>query len=362
MARFTYYLKMRRRSFLMNSFQGVLLLWALMCSPAAAADATVPAADPSASTTVTAPTTGGTTMSQSVASGTMVMNSTSMYNSTETPSPPWMLMCWKFHCYGAQCYQNQSTYMDSPMMHSMNSTMMPPMNSTGMPWMNSTQMNTTMMPPMRNMVNCPTGSYCELYRYDSMHFEARCSSQCTLGRNMCMVNGTMKDNCTMDCCNTTQCVKRNSTVYGDMPTTPATTTTTTTAPTTTPFPANGKTCRKFTCDTADCFKGKDTKEPCRIGYDYCELKKTFSGATFSYSAGCSNGCKTSTSIPSCSGATTGQCYQECCNATATNCCMMLDGNVHLNGATQLNRGSLIKLVICATMVILSSRLSAFQHI
>ncbi|XP_069478764.1 uncharacterized protein [Ambystoma mexicanum] len=274
---------------------------------------------------------------------------------------PWQLKCHSFHCFGTQCYQNQSTF--TMMMPEMNGTRMPP-NATMMPPTSSSMMSSanTSMPPPPSMysMSCFNESFCELFRDNATHYVARCTNQCALGVNLCKVNGTTKDMCTVECCNTSMCLRLNSTAYGDMLPTTAPTTTTTTTTTTTPFPGNGKHCRKFACDGADCFKGKEVKEECRTGYEYCELKKKFTGTSVSFTAGCSKNCRFAT--PSCSGATTGECYQECCNATAAACCMKLDGTVSLNGATQLNRGSLVKLLTCAAIVILSSRFSFLQKI
>ncbi|KAM4795770.1 uncharacterized protein WCC33_000856 [Rhinophrynus dorsalis] len=203
----------------------------------------------------------------------------------------------------------------------------------------------------------------QMYRHNSSHYEARCSQHC-MNQN-CMENGTAVDGCVMYCCNSSMCLtvdavinavpddmNNNTTMKASTPmmTTAMPTTTATT------ISYSDKKCRSFKCAGLDCFKtqtGAPTKQ-CRVGINHCELQKVVaSGGSVSYEGGCSNTC--STSKNSCASITNANCFQECCNATNTGCCMKLDGQVHFNTAAHISRGSVLKIVSCAIIVIFTSR-------
>ncbi|XP_053563134.1 uncharacterized protein LOC128653708 [Bombina bombina] len=237
------------------------------------------------------------------------------------------LTCYKFHCHGTDCYKDENNYIAS------------------------------------NTIECMNGEQCEVYRHNSSHYEARCSPQCN--NKPCTPD---LDDCSVQCCNTPMCGKPQSMGSGgEMSSTSATgtsgandpstvtaTMTESTTPTST-VPLSDKKCRSFVCTGTDCFKAQTavaTKQ-CRVGINHCELQKRVSGATITFEAGCSNTCATSTF--SCASITNGNCFQECCNATATACCMKLDGQVHFNMAPSINRGSILKILTWAFVVMLTSR-------
>ncbi|XP_046759666.1 putative GPI-anchored protein pfl2 isoform X2 [Gallus gallus] len=113
----------------------------------------------------------------------------SMNHTEQTP-----LSCQSFQCSGERCYQDEA--------HS--------------------NMTTT----------CYNETFCELYRFSSMNYTARCSSVCSA--ELCRTNGSVTlQQCTMECCNTSLCLQLNASSYGDLPPTtvlPTTTITTTTTP------------------------------------------------------------------------------------------------------------------------------------
>lgn len=86
---------------------------------------------------------------------------------------------------------------------------------------------------------------------------------------------------------------------------------------------------------------------------HMQLQKIVKNGVISYEAGCSNTCSSSTK--SCATITTGDCFQECCNATNAACCMKLDGQVHFNTAPLVRKGSILKIFTCAFFVIFISR-------
>ncbi|XP_025941837.1 uncharacterized protein LOC112975670 isoform X2 [Apteryx rowi] len=199
-------------------------------------------------------------------------------------------------------------------------------------------------------MTCYNSSYCELYRFSSTNYTARCSSDCSTEN--CRTNSSVSmQQCALDCCDSPLCLQLNASFYGDLPptTTPATTTTTTT----TRAPArNGKLCASFSCHGDGCFKGKKTVAGCTVGHDFCEMKKM----GLDYVAGCSKACKTAK--PVCASGMKATCYQECCPATPKASCLKLDGKVHVNGAEQVTLAPLLKLLACGMVFLLNYRVSA----
>ncbi|XP_062476816.1 uncharacterized protein LOC134164734 [Pezoporus occidentalis] len=196
-------------------------------------------------------------------------------------------------------------------------------------------------------VTCRNETYCELYRFSSTNYTARCSSAC--GSGMCRANSSVSTpECALDCCNSSLCLQLNASSYGDLP--PATmppTTTTSRAP-----PHNGKVCAAFSCHGDGCFKGKKAVARCSVGQDFCEMKKM----GLNYMAGCSKACKAAK--PVCAAGTKAACYQECCPATLKASCLRLDGKVHVSGAGRVSAAPLMKLMVCGVVLLLTSRGSA----
>ncbi|XP_043116057.1 haze protective factor 1 isoform X2 [Puntigrus tetrazona] len=176
---------------------------------------------------------------------------------------------------------------------------------------------------------CLSGQYaCEIMKGDA-GYSVSCSASCGVSCG----NGTLA-NCSVNCCNTTNCL--NSTLLGmfnsvSTTATTKTTTTTTTMKTTLPTtPAsNGKKCHNIKCNGAACYKTYNVASSvvsCIVGQDYCMLQKTTSGSTESWQAGCSTDCRKSTA---CSSTTTTGCLLECCNATTSSSCLKLTGDVNM---------------------------------
>ncbi|XP_050571211.1 uncharacterized protein LOC126913560 [Cygnus atratus] len=205
-------------------------------------------------------------------------------NSTEGT----LLTCQSFQCSGERCYQDEA-------------------------YANET-------------ATCHNETFCELYRFSSTNYTARCSSAC--GAEPCGTNSSVSlQQCALECCDTPLCLQLNASSYGDLP---ATTTppTTTVATTPRPPPRNGKVCAAFSCHGDGCFKGKKATARCIVGYDFCQMKKT----GLDFVAGCSKACKAAK--PVCAKGVKAACYQECCPATPKASCLKLDGKIHVNGAGQ----------------------------
>ncbi|XP_068015018.1 uncharacterized protein [Melanerpes formicivorus] len=220
-----------------------------------------------------------------------------------------LLTCQSFQCSGERCYQDVS------------------------------HINET--------VTCHNETHCELYRFSSVNYTARCSSRCS--EELCSSNSSRSgQHCALDCCATRLCLRLNASAYGDLPptTVPPKTTTTTRAP-----PRNGKVCAAFSCHGDGCFKGKKTIARCVVGQDFCEMKKT----GLNYVAGCSKVCKAAK--PVCASGMKAACFQECCPATLKASCLKLDGKVHVNSAGQVIPAPVLKLMALGVVVFLNSRVS-----
>ncbi|XP_056332099.1 uncharacterized protein DDB_G0271670 [Danio aesculapii] len=173
---------------------------------------------------------------------------------------------------------------------------------------------------------CPLNSnFCEITIKSDASYSVGCSNMCGMS-----CGNTTLSNCTVSCCNTTNClyntVRNISNPYSTAATT-SSSTTTTTKTTAAATPANnGKKCSIINCNGAACYKtAQNTPNFCPVGQDYCMLKKTVSGTTENWEAGCSTDCRKMTA---CSTSVTGSCYLECCNATASTC-LKLTGDVNM---------------------------------
>ncbi|XP_053855083.1 mucin-5AC-like [Vidua macroura] len=196
---------------------------------------------------------------------------------------------------------------------------------------------------------CQNETHCELYRFSSMNYTARCSSGCSV--EPCSTNGS-RQQCALECCAGPLCLQLNASAYGDLPPTTTTAvplTTTTTTPR--PPPQNGKVCAAFSCLGDQCFKGRKTITRCILGQDFCEMKKM----GLNYMAGCSEACKAAK--PVCAGGMKAACYQECCPATPKGSCLKLDGKVHINSAGQATLAPLLKVIACGVVLLLNYRVS-----
>ncbi|KAM5180690.1 uncharacterized protein ACMZJ9_001216 [Mantella aurantiaca] len=230
--------------------------------------------------------------------------------------------CHIFQCMGESCYKNESAKISS---------------------------NTTCL------------SYCEMFRYNSSFYEKKCNDHCM--HHIC--NSTQQDNCALQCCSPSQCFNSDDMNGGNrtmenktaIPTVTTIKTTASTTSTTT-IQYSDKKCRSFTCSGTDCYKSQTTasNKQCQVGIVHCELQKKVTNGVASYEGGCSNTCATSTK--SCATITNADCFQECCNATNTACCMMLDGQVHFNAAAQIHNGSVIRMLTCVFIVIFLMHLSS----
>ncbi|XP_068125133.1 uncharacterized protein [Hyperolius riggenbachi] len=319
--------------------QGCLFMWIAVLLTLGGDTSTVAAGDSTMATDATATATVAPKMDSGILStvpATMPPPGASMNpppNGTMMPPPgasmkPRMppvggiLNCNLLHCMGNVCAKNQSAIIS-------------PVNST-------------------------CSGYCEYYRYNSSYFETRCNDHCM--HHMC--NTTLDQQCSLICCNlsdasnctTAEELNHGNTTANPMVNKTVTPTTTTTTPTTTKaIVYSDKVCRSFTCSGTDCYKNSATAatKQCQVGIIHCELQKKVTNGAVSYEAGCSNTCATSTK--SCATITTADCFQECCNATNTGCCMKLDGQVHFNTATEIHKGSMLKILTCAVVVIFFSR-------
>ncbi|XP_027742476.1 uncharacterized protein LOC114058871 [Empidonax traillii] len=232
-----------------------------------------------------------------------VATNTSVDGAQET-----VLTCQSFQCSGERCYQDEA--------HS---------NRT---------------------VTCHNETYCELYRFSSTNYTARCSSRCGVG--LCRTNSSeSRQQCALECCATTLCLQLNASAYGDLPPTTAPPTTATT--THRPPSQNGKVCTAFSCHGDGCFKGRKTITRCILGQDFCEMKKTGSN----YMAGCSKTCKAAK--PVCASGMKAACYQECCPAIPKASCLKLDGKIHVNSAEQVILAPLLKVMACGVVLLLNYR-------
>ncbi|KAJ8340872.1 hypothetical protein SKAU_G00331630 [Synaphobranchus kaupii] len=197
---------------------------------------------------------------------------------------------------------------------------------------NTVFMNQTAVPCNANF------SYCQLQRVAFMSYTASCSANCLAT----CVNQTQYG-CSMDCCNTTDCL--SATFQSLVPTVPPTaaptttsTTTTTTTVTSTTSGNNGKKCHKLTCSGEKCFMKEKEKTKvilCPVGQDYCQLKKKVT-EVITWQASCNGDCQEccNATKASCNGdcrtdtactSTSVDCTQECCNATKVASCLKLDG-------------------------------------
>ncbi|XP_039663047.1 cell wall protein DAN4 isoform X2 [Perca fluviatilis] len=245
----------------------------------------------------TAMTTGGTTSSSSMTSNSGSMTSsvsTSLSsNSTDRMNGTIMIQCPSFICNYSDCYTMYTS---------------------------------------QNATHCAAG-FCQLIRHMDMCYNVSCSASCA---DKCVK--ASQTNCSISCCNSTGCLNSSfasmimmtTTVIATTTTTPTpVTTTTATSPQTT---ANkGNKCNTGVCTGTDCYTKFQEVQICSTSQPHCQLKKETKDSSFQWTAGCTNcsgetPCKTSTVPP---------CLLECCNATPSASCLMLNGTLNVpNFATR----------------------------
>ncbi|KAL4657553.1 keratin-associated protein 10-6-like isoform X2 [Arapaima gigas] len=195
----------------------------------------------------------------------------------------------------------------------------------------------------------PNTTFCELRKVDGVRYSINCSMSCNGTSDRCM-NQSQTD-CTVECCNSTNCL--NSTISSMAmtttvaPTTKTVTTTVLVTTTTTATPTNGKKCNKLKCSGEKCYSTEPkTLMDCLVGQNFCQLKKIVSGTVMSWEAGCSGNC---TGEKPCS-STVADCTQECCNATTTASCLKLDGSVNMPGSSSVGLHPSLLLVASGLLV------------
>ncbi|KAI9999985.1 hypothetical protein NQD34_011828 [Periophthalmus magnuspinnatus] len=158
-------------------------------------------------------------------------------------------------------------------------------------------------------------------------YTVSCSASCSMS-----CSNTSQSNCTVHCCNSTDCLNNTFASMMMMSTTPAMTTsrvTTTypTTPTTTAAPTTqgGNKCHTGKCNGTDCYKNFNTPMVCSASQSHCQLKKETVGTTVQWTAGCTTNCSGQTS---CKASTQPPCHLECCNATVTSC-LWLNGTLNV---------------------------------
>ncbi|XP_032375495.1 mucin-5AC [Etheostoma spectabile] len=259
---------------------------------------------PSASSTVTmmqsstAKATGGTSSTFSMTSNssmTSLMSTSLSSNSSGSMNGTTMIQCPSFTCNYSDCYTMYNS---------------------------------------QNATRCAAGDFCQLIRQMDMCYTVSCSASCA---NSCV--NTSQTNCSMSCCNSTGCLNSSfASMMMMMTTTVIATTTTTPTPATTMTATspqttenNGKKCRSGVCIGTDCYTKFQEVQICSASQPHCQLKKETKDSSFQWTAGCTNcsgqtPCKTSTVPP---------CLLECCNATTSASCLMLNGMLNVpNFATR----------------------------
>ncbi|XP_065102579.2 uncharacterized protein [Paramisgurnus dabryanus] len=193
----------------------------------------------------------------------------------------------------------------------------------------------------------PAASFCELIHQNGSH-SVQCSVRCAMSCGNPPVT-----NCSLGCCNTTDCLNHALFNMSNSFSTPAPTKSTATPATikvtVPPTPANnGKKCHSIKCDGAACYKTTNAfgLVYCPIGQDYCMLNKTTTGTTESWQGGCSTDCR---KAQACSTTVT-TCHLECCNATVSSSCLKLTGD--LNMPSSATRGPQSTLLLTASLVML----------
>ncbi|XP_055020290.1 uncharacterized protein LOC129411914 isoform X2 [Boleophthalmus pectinirostris] len=201
----------------------------------------------------------------------------------------------------------------------------------------------------QNATMCPAGyDYCELIRQMDICYTVSCSASCSMS-----CGNTSQSNCSVNCCNSTDCL--NDTFASMMmTTTPAMTTTsrsttistTTTTTTAAPTTQGGNKCHTGKCNGTDCYTVFNTAQVCTASQPHCQLKKETVGTSLQWTAGCTTNCSGQTS---CKASTQPPCHLECCNATVTSC-LWLNGT--LNVPSLATRGpQLHSQVVSAVLVV-----------
>ncbi|XP_054903379.1 uncharacterized protein DDB_G0271670 isoform X1 [Poeciliopsis prolifica] len=194
----------------------------------------------------------------------------------------------------------------------------------------------------QNESYCSTGESCQLLKSMDMWYNVSCSASCVED-----CNNTSQPNCSVNCCNSTGCIK--DIFVPMMMTTTVAATTTTIAPTTTTTTSTtankGNKCHKGTCTGEDCYKKFKDLETCSSTNPHCQLKKETSDSGIVWKAGCSN----CTGYAPCTGTTKPPCNLECCTATTTSC-LILNGT--MNVPSFASRGPYLHIELITSLVCL----------
>ncbi|XP_023186258.1 cell wall protein DAN4-like isoform X3 [Xiphophorus maculatus] len=262
---------------------------------------------PSSHSTHSASSTSGGSSS----SGTHSISATSEGNMTEenknttSNSSMEMINCPSFSCYCSDCYSKYNS---------------------------------------QNKSYCSAGESCQLLKSMDMWYNVSCSASCVEDWN-----NTSQRNCSVNCCNSTRCVKDIfASMMMMMTTTVAATTTTNAPPTTrtTSTTANkGNKCHKGSCTGENCYKNFKDLETCSSTNPHCQLKKETASSGVVWTAGCTN----CTGYAACTGTTNPPCNLECCTATTTSC-LILNGT--LNVPSFATRGPYLHIELIASLVCL----------
>ncbi|XP_023186259.1 mucin-5AC-like isoform X4 [Xiphophorus maculatus] len=245
------------------------------------------------------------TLTQSTMSTTYGGNMTEENKNTTSNSSMEMINCPSFSCYCSDCYSKYNS---------------------------------------QNKSYCSAGESCQLLKSMDMWYNVSCSASCVEDWN-----NTSQRNCSVNCCNSTRCVKDIfASMMMMMTTTVAATTTTNAPPTTrtTSTTANkGNKCHKGSCTGENCYKNFKDLETCSSTNPHCQLKKETASSGVVWTAGCTN----CTGYAACTGTTNPPCNLECCTATTTSC-LILNGT--LNVPSFATRGPYLHIELIASLVCL----------
>ncbi|PWA20698.1 hypothetical protein CCH79_00011512, partial [Gambusia affinis] len=216
--------------------------------------------------------------------------------------------------------------------------------------MSTTTSNTNQAASMTNSISTasPTQSTMSttyggtLLKSVDMWYNVSCSASCVED-----CNNSSQSNCSVNCCNSTGCIK-DIFVPMMMTTTVAATTTTNAPPTTrtTSTTADkGNKCHKGSCTGENCYKNFKELETCSSTDPHCQLKKETSNSGVVWTAGCTN----CTGYAACTGTTNPPCNLECCTATTTSC-LILNGT--MNVPSFATRGPYVHIELIASLVCL----------
>ncbi|XP_041799148.1 mucin-5AC isoform X1 [Chelmon rostratus] len=203
----------------------------------------------------------------------------------------------------------------------------------------------------QNATSCSADAYCQLVRQTDMCYTVNCSAFCA---ERC--TNESQTNCSVNCCNSTDCLNGSfaammmstttviATTTMEIKTTPVATTAATSAQTTAD---NGNKCHSGTCTGKTCYKEfAKTVQTCSSSQLHCQLKKETVNSNMQWTAGCTTNCSGQTP---CKTSTQPPCHLECCNATTASC-LWLNGT--LNVLSFATRGPHLNTELIASLICL----------